>query len=39
LRVDEGVLVPGDLHMPHEHAIFEGDGESYTVGATPPVLL
>jgi ABC-type polysaccharide/polyol phosphate transport system ATPase subunit len=27
LRVDEGPIVPGDIHMPHEHSILTGDEE------------
>jgi ABC-type polysaccharide/polyol phosphate transport system ATPase subunit len=29
LRVDEGPIVLGDLHMPHEHSIQSERGESY----------
>ena len=32
LRVDEGPVVLGDLHMPHEHSILMGSGESLPVG-------
>jgi ABC-type polysaccharide/polyol phosphate transport system ATPase subunit len=32
LRVDEGPVVLGDLHMPHEHSILMGSGESFPVG-------
>ena len=28
LRVDEGPIVLGDLHMPHQHRIHQGTGES-----------
>ena len=28
LRVDEGPVVLGDIHMPHEHSILTGSGES-----------
>jgi ABC-type polysaccharide/polyol phosphate transport system ATPase subunit len=31
LRVDEGPVVPGDLHMPHEHSILMGSEESCAV--------
>jgi homopolymeric O-antigen transport system ATP-binding protein len=31
LRVDEGPVVLGDLHMPHEHSILMGSGESYAM--------
>jgi Wzt C-terminal domain len=33
LRVDEGPVVPGDLHMPHEHALFQNDAEPYALEA------
>ena len=32
LRVDEGPIVLGDLHMPHEHSILLATGESNRVG-------
>ena len=32
LRVDEGPVVPGDLHMPHEHSILMGTEESCALG-------
>ncbi|MBZ5622003.1 MAG: ABC transporter ATP-binding protein [Acidobacteriia bacterium] len=32
LRVEEGPVVPGDLHMPHEHSILTSHGESCSVG-------
>ena len=32
LRVDQGPVVLGDLHMPHEHSILVGSGESCAAG-------
>ena len=32
LRVDEGPVVLGDLHMPHKHSILTTSGESCAVG-------
>jgi ABC-type polysaccharide/polyol phosphate transport system ATPase subunit len=32
LRIDEGPVVLGDLHMPHEHSIYMDSGESCAVG-------
>ncbi len=37
LRVDEGPIVPGDLHMPHEHSILMSSRES--VGEAAMTLL
>jgi Wzt C-terminal domain len=35
LRVDDGPVVLGDLHMPHEHRIFkEGEGPFDSTGPT-----